>query len=226
MSHLVVTQNQNTLAPTHLLASIDAHIQRFDSLFTFADVADWDSVASGQARQLTQVRSGLQQRMQSLEREIEEAQQAHTKQPFFRRLFSASPAVEIKKQLANLTAFADKADRALDLLQAKIDFSPNDIASKKTMLAEARQRKKELQLEKKQLSLAMQAIRTAARQQSANAPYSTLGIIGGRKMTAIQRQAIRHAKEQAIGPHEQEKARIDWELTQLDHLVLWLERIR
>lgn len=226
MSNVIAIQNQDALTPSHLLRSIEVHLQGFDSLSAFAEVAKWDSIASEQAGKLSHVCSRLEQGIHALTAEFEAAKLAHSRQQFFRRIFTTSPAIEVQERIENLKAFADKAERLLDLLHAKIEFSPNDIASKKALLAELRQRKKELQLEKKQLSLTMQTIRSSARQQSANAPYSALGILGGRKVTALQRQAIRHAKEQAVAPHEQEKARIDWEMTQIDELVLWLERIR
>lgn len=208
-----------------LLLAIHEHLDRFDGLLTFQDVAIWDETATKHVHNLASLCRWLQRQIEALEIERANAETAYRNRSFLTRAFSASPALQIQPNIDRMKAMADKCSGLLDLLYANIDFSPNDPTSKKAVIAELKHKKKELQLEKREIGMAAQLIRTEARQRSAGVPYSAGAFFAGRKWTALERQSIRHAKERALAPHEEAKAFIDRQIHQIDRLVLWAERL-
>ena len=86
------------------------------------------------------------------------------------------------------------------------------------MLTEFRQRRKELQIEKRSLDSQMTGIRVEARRKTA---YTDPG-----KSGTWSRRQIRLEKEAALGPHETEKAGVVRQIVYLDRLITWLERFK
>jgi hypothetical protein len=108
-------------------------------------------------------------------------------------------------------------------LQESIDFTPNSSTEQKSLLKELRQRKKELQLEKREVAASAKQIREKARLKSIHAGR-VLGIIYDSKLAAIERRAIRYGREAAVAPHENVKASIERQILQIDKDILWVER--
>jgi hypothetical protein len=84
------------------------------------------------------------------------------------------------------------------------------------LLEECKQQKKELQTEKKAVNAQMSSIRVEARQQTANTNYGKYG--------KGDRLRIRLNKEAALKPQESQKTGIERQITNLDQLIVWLER--
>lgn len=110
-------------------------------------------------------------------------------------------------------------------LQELVDFTPNSPEEQKTLLAELRLQKKELQLKKRELAAAMKAIRVDARQKSSEAGV-VFGVFYDRSTAAHQRRHIRYRKEAALKPHEGEKEAVERQLLQIDRDIMWVERFR
>jgi hypothetical protein len=108
-------------------------------------------------------------------------------------------------------------------MQEAIDFTPNSVEEQKALLRELRQRKKELQLEKRQVAASMKAIREGARQRSAQAGRGFFGMYNP-KQAASERRSIRYRKEAALRPHEDAKAAIERQIIQIDRDILWVGR--
>lgn len=208
------------------LQAIQQHLTKFDALATYEDVSSWDNIAKVYLRELDNELRRCEDQNRLLLRQRADADAAHRGKSLIARAFGTSPVAKIQVTIDDLARHIDKLSQLLELIQANIDFSPNDPQSKKEVIQELRLRKKALQLEKREIAHGMQALRVEARQMSATANTSLAGLLGGRKGTALQRQAIRRSKESAIAPHEQEKARIEWELMTIDKMILWVERIR
>jgi len=69
----------------------------------------------------------------------------------------------------------------------------------------------------------MKAVRTGARQQSAQAGR-VFGVFYDSKVAASDRRSIRYAKEATLRPHEDAKAAIERQLVQTDRDILWAEK--
>jgi hypothetical protein len=222
MSTLTIS---GTRSPQELLTLIEEHVYKFNALATFAQVDAWDNIAITYVRHLQKMCKEFEDHIQVLTKEHLKADASHRSKSLLRRVFSTSPAAEIQKEIDGIKEFIENAWNVMDTIQSKIDFSPNNLQSSKEGLRELRLRKKALQLEKRQATQNMQAIRLDARQRSVGAAYSSTAFWMGRKGAALQRQSIRYAKEQAVAPHEQNKARIDWEISEIDKMILWIEHI-
>jgi hypothetical protein len=108
-------------------------------------------------------------------------------------------------------------------LQESIDFTPTSSTEQKLLLKELRQRKKELQLQKREVAASAKQIREEARLKSIRAG-KFLGIVYDSKLAAIERREIRYRREAAVAPHEDVKASIERQILQIDKDILWVER--
>jgi hypothetical protein len=70
----------------------------------------------------------------------------------------------------------------------------------------------------------MRDIRTVARQESANVPYTFTGIIGGSRARGYQRREIRYHKEASLRPHEDERSAIERQIIEIEKDIFWDER--
>jgi len=103
-------------------------------------------------------------------------------------------------------------------LEAAIDFTPDTPNDLKELLKECRQRKKELQAERKAVGAEITAIRVGARQRTAT-------VTPGEHAKEERRQ-ITVAKELALRPHENQKADLERQIVALDRTIAWLERFK
>jgi hypothetical protein len=107
-------------------------------------------------------------------------------------------------------------------LQEAIDFTPNSPTEQKLLLKELRQRKKELQLQKREVAASAKQIREEARLKSVHAGRF-LGIYNS-KLASIERRSIRYRREALVAPNEDVKVSIDRQILQIDKDILWVER--
>jgi hypothetical protein len=196
----------------------------YKRLSTFAEVSSWDQRAQAEVDKIIIVIRNLDNEITQQSVELEQVTKAHSEKSFLNRMFSGHKAEKdiaqlIEKCRSHKMTLAELASH----LQEATDFTPNSLQEQKALLKELRERKKELQFEKREVATAMKAIRTEARQQSAQAGR-VFGIFYDSKVAASQRRRIRYAKESALRPQEDTKSAIERQIAQVDREILWAER--
>jgi hypothetical protein len=176
-------------------------MNEFNNLSTFQSVAAWDKKAESEIQHIAGI-------IYSLNLEIEKQSKNIT--PTKIKLYQ-------DRYCAVLENMAEK-------LQIAIDFTPNSATDKKMLLQELHQRKKELQIQKRELNIDTKQIRNIARVKSAHAGRF-LGIMYDSKLAASERRSIRYKKEALVAPYESLKVSIDRQILQIDKDILWIENI-
>jgi hypothetical protein len=176
-------------------------MDEFDNLSTFQSVAVWDKKAESEIQHIIEI-------VKSLNLEIEKQSR------------NISPTKTLKYKNRYCAVLEDMAEK----LQISIDFTPNSDDGKKILLQELHQRKKELQIQKRELNLSTKQIRESARVKSAHAGR-VLGMMYDSNLAAYERRSIRYKKEALVAPYENLKVSIDRQILQIDKDILWIENI-
>jgi len=205
-------------------------ISECKSLTTFSAIASWDKEAQLEIERILKVIPGLDTEISRQRQAIEKYKQSQSEKSFVARLFNSNKEEKESEQLIEkYNQYKIALDTMASQLQESIDFTPNTLEDQKALLKELRQRKKELQVEKRAAAAAMKAIRADARQEGVHAGIVD-GFFGGRyydsKTGAAERRQIRFAKEAKLGPHESIKASIDRQLIQIDRDIIWAEKFK
>ena len=170
----------------------------FNSLSTFADVEQWDKEAE---LEIISINNQILQ----LERQLNKYQDILCFRS--RECFNA-------KYILTLEERANK-------LQEAIDFTPKSPSEQKLILKELRAHKKELKLQKREVTANVKAIRRDARIQSVHAGRRFFSYDS--KWAAIERRGIRKEKEAKLRPHEDAITTIESKLLQIDKDIFWVE---
>lgn len=201
-------------------------ISDLKTLTTFSGIASWDKEAEFEIERILKAISEFDNEMSRQTQTLEQHKQAKSEKSFLGRMFSGN------KEQSELELLIDKYDhfkitlgKMASQLQESIDFTPNTPEDQKALLKELRQRKKELQVEKREVTAAMKAVKTGARQESADAG-KVFGLYYDSKVAASQRRYIRYEKEAALRPHEDAKSAIERQIIQTDRDILWAEKFR
>ena len=201
-----------------------ALLAEYKRLSTFSEVESWDRRASAEVDRIVAAIRKVDEDITRLSEQLHQVEKDHSEKSFINRLFSSRKLEkDLNQQLENWSKQKAVLDALASQLQEAIDFTPNSRDEQKSLLKELKQRKKELQVEKREVAATMKAIRTEARQQSSEAGR-VLGIMYDSKVAAAQRRGIRYSKEAALSPHEDAKAALERQLTQVDRDILWAER--
>ncbi|MFM6347925.1 MAG: hypothetical protein ACKPFK_22675 [Dolichospermum sp.] len=175
-------------------------INEFKRLSTFSAVIDWDKQAEDEVQSLI---DGIQL--------------------FDSVINQQSEKLNTQKIENYRTKYRTVMEGMAEKLQEAIDFTPNSSTEQKLLLKELRQRKKELQLQKREVAASAKQIREEARLKSIHAGRF-LGIVYDSKLASIERRSIRYRREALVAPHEDIKASIDRQILQIDKDILWVER--
>jgi hypothetical protein len=175
-------------------------INEFKRLSTFSSVIDWDKQAEYEVQSLI---DGIQLFDSVI---IQQSKNLNT---------------QIIKNYK--TKYRTVIEGMAEKLQEAIDFTPNSSTEQKLLLKELRQRRKELQLQKREVAASAKQIREEARLKSIHAGRF-LGIVYDSKLASIERRSIRYRREALVAPHEDIKASIDRQILQIDKDILWVER--
>jgi hypothetical protein len=200
-----------------------ALMAEYKRLSTFGEVESWDRRASAETDRIVSAIRKVDEDNAELSEKLKQAEKERSEKPFFNRLFGSRKVEKyLAQQIENCRNHKAILEALAAQMQEAIDFTPNSPEEQKSLLKELKQRKKELQVEKREIAAAMKAIRTDARQKSSNAGR-VFGLYDS-KVAASDRRHIRYAKEAALGPHEDSKAALDRQITQVDRDILWAER--
>jgi len=148
---------------------------------------------------------------------ISQEQQEHEAKSFLTKLFDIRK--EQKRWLAEQSRLArEKAqiENVIGQFESAIDFMPDSLDKLKELLEECKQQKEELLTEKKAINAQMASIREDAKQQTANTNYGKYG--------KGDRRRIRLNKDAALRPQDNQKTAIERQITELDQIIVWLER--
>ena len=196
------------------------------NLTSFDEINKWDEKAGKILEEITNSIEQLQKNNHDLEININVEKSMRAKMGFFKKIFSKNPITEMDKEYKNKLNYINTLAELGNILQDKIDFTPNDKNEKKDLISELKLKKKELGLLKKEISSSMTQIRQNARKESDSAGNSFGAFIGGKKYTAQQRRMIKHEKEMSLTPYENQKALIEKQILDIDKVLLWLEKIK
>jgi len=198
----------------------------FKTLSTFSAIASWDSQAQMEIDRTIGVIRDLDIEISRQTQALEKIRQSKSEKSFVGRLFSSDKEEkELLQLIEKYNQYKATLGKMASQLQESIDFTPNSPEEQKILVKELRQRKKELQVEKKEIAAAMKAVRTGARQQSAQAGR-VFGVFYDSKLAASERRNIRYSKEATLRPHEDAKAAIERQLVQIDRDILWAEQFK
>ncbi len=201
----------NTAAASLLAAEIR-------NLHTFDEVAKWAKKVNVEIETMRSVTTSIEAKQQNAAQALAQENQAHEAKSFLARSFDGRNIQ--KRWLAEQARLASEKAQINDLIEqfkSEIDFTPKSPDDKKELIKECKQKKKELQIEKKAVNAQMASIRVDARQLRANT-YSG-------KVGTAQRRQIRFKEESVLSPHEHLKAEIERQIIKLDQIIFWLERI-
>lgn len=132
----------------------------------------------------------------------------------------------LERTISEYQGHKDTLRKMIEKMQEAIDFTPDNPEAQKELLAELRQRKKELQIQKREVLDGMRAIRVEARQQSTKAGAILGGLLYDSAYAARQRRGIRYAKETALRPHEDLRAAIERQIMQAERDILWVKKFK
>lgn len=204
-------------------------LTEFETLSTFAAVADWDQRAQTEIDRILGVLQSLIQSVAEQTEARDKAKREHEQKSFFKRTFGSPEGLrEITKRLEQWQGFQDRLEEMSSRLQELIDFTPSSKEEQKALLKELRQRKKELQLEKREINADMRAIREKSRASAASADMLLAGFrmggLGSPKLSAWQRRQARYARQSALKPQEDAKAAIERQLVELERDIMRAQR--
>jgi chromosome segregation ATPase len=164
------------------------------NLRSFDEIAEWDKKATAEIDIMRSILKTIEDKQQRIVRSLEQEKQEHATKSFLARLFASRK--EQKQLLAEqslLTKEKVQIEGLIDQFESAIDFTPDSPNDLKELIKECKQRKKELQTEKKAVSAQMASIRVEARQRTADSIPGKYG--------KWDRRQIRLNKESALVLH-------------------------
>jgi hypothetical protein len=242
------------------LSTYDALATELTGLSTCEALVDWERRAKEEADGLrlavenanAQIEPVLKERADLLE-SLDRAKFEFSQRPFLKRIARDHSAEEaIKARISVLDQWISSAhseiaqfEKLSNQLSKIVDFvaeiGPRTLADKSQILSRLRQQKKELQIQKRELTTKMTAMRRIVRDASATAGkrgfFGVTGTFGDGKssdglawydpsLAAGQRRAIRAVKEDALRPLESEKTDIEQRILALDRHILFVEQFK
>ncbi len=210
--HIPASLEYNT-ANANLLAIAIKNLRSFD------EIAEWDKKAMAEVEALHSILKAIEGKQQTAIQVISQEQQEHKAKSFLTKLFDGRK--EKKRWLAEQSRLArEKAhiENVTDQFESAIDFMPDSLDDLNELLEECKHQKEELLTEKKAVNGQMSSIRVEAKQQTANTSYGKYG--------KGDRRRIRLNRDAALRPQESRKMAIKRQVTNLDQIITWLERIK
>ncbi len=188
------------------------------SLSTFAAVTDWATRARIELETVVSVIRQLEAELSGRKQILEDTQNARAEKSMIGRMLSSDKAVkEARRRVARDEQVIRSLRAIATELQGRIDLSPNSREEQEALLKELRLRKKNLQLQKKEVTITTKSIPEEARQQSA--------VSGRGKWASLARLDIRYPRGVRLLPDENKRQAMERQLLQVERDILWLERL-
>ena len=169
--------------------------------------------------------------------ELQQSNADFQRQSLFKRIWEPNKnarviEVEIdsyKRQIVPLRAEEVKLSDTSAKLQKFMDYvaelAPQSPEHKAQILKALKLEKKELQMEKKEATTTMTAIRHEARVAGSEAGKTWLGFYDS-ELAAAQRRGIRHAKEESLAPYESTKEELASKIIGIERRILFVEKFQ
>jgi chromosome segregation ATPase len=190
-----------------------------NSLRSIKEITEWNKKASAEVEELHSIINGIEGKQQHSTQLISKEQQEYKSKTFINKLFDRRK--EQKRLLveqSRLDREKSQIENIINQFESAIDIMPKSLDEVKKLLQECKQQKKELLTEKKTVNDQMSSIRVDAKQQTANTNYGKYG--------KGDRRLIRLNKDAALRPQESQKMAIKGQITKLDQMIIWLERVK
>lgn len=205
---------------------IQTLFEKYQSILTFAEVADWNEQATREIEKINSAISSIEIVIKLKTQALEQAHLERQQKSALSRLFGSGEEKKIQADIDALILQKNDHQAIIEELNNKLDNIPNNPEEQATMLKELQLEKKELLLRKRETKAQTKSIRIAARQKSANLPNTFSGAFGGSKYIASSRRNIRSQKEASLASYEDDISTIEHDLIQLEKDILWVERFR
>ncbi len=201
-------QTETLLSTVGNLSSIDA-------------VHRWDKEASDMITRLNEATQDLYDQSAEMERDAEKQDSAYRAQGFWFRFTHSNPAVKRRLEAKSRAHSTAEIPPLIEKLEVWIERTPNSVEEAKLAISEFKLAKKELMIEKKEMVAAARNVREAAALKNAKIANSW----GSSKSKQFSRSMARMQKERALAGVQNQRNAIEAQITQIDKVVLWMERI-
>lgn len=185
----------NSISYGHLM-------NRIQRISTFTEVAEWDKEAEAAITEILKA-------IEVLDEVVDTVVSQHS------NVSNLTPLRFKQKYQAILEDIATK-------LQEAIDFTPKSPKEQKALIRELTLAKKDLQLQKKQITLTMRNVNEISRSKSVHAG-SFLGMYNS-KIAAGERRKIRYQRDAQLRPNEAQKAALERQILQIEKDILSIKR--
>ena len=169
-------------------------MEKYKKLSTFAEVAEWDKEAE----------TAIAKIVESIKL-LDTVVLQHSNVNIFTQTKFKKKYQEILEDMAGK-------------LQEAIDFTPKNLDEKKTLLKELSHAKKELELQKREVTATMKNLNQESRSKSVSA--GTYLWMYNSKLAAKERRKIRYQRDAELKPNEATKAAIERQILQIDKDIL------
>lgn len=192
----VVDESQLFAEGESLLRNIHFNylMDKFRKLSTFAEVAEWDKEAEATITKIVEA-------IKILDTVVLQ----HNNVNIFTQIKFKKKYQEILENMA-------------EKLQESIDFTPKNSDEKKTLLKELSHAKKELELQKREVTATMKNLNQESRSKSVRA--GTYLWMYNSKLAAKERRKIRYQRDAELKPNEATKSAIERQILQIDKDIL------
>jgi len=189
--------------------AVESWLNRVQTLESFSEVEEWDSNAAATIKSIQDMTDYVEQRLSEVQNAVVLPNDKKAR-------------LQHEHDLKTWNASKQGLEQLEDMLQEKIDFTPNNKEEQKALIATLMDQKRELQLQKKEINAEIREIRREARAKSAEVPARVsarlVGVTRSRQMIALQREG-------QIRPHENAKTAIERQVLDLDRRIAWAKKI-
>ncbi len=199
--------------------SVKELMAEFQTLSTFAEVNDWSNQAENEIERISGIIRKLDVEIARDAETLERIKYEHTKKSLVGRLFGGGndDEKELSQRIEQYRQSKSELVKGAMLLQESIDFTPKSPEEQKVLIQEIRQRKKELQEKKREITTVMRGPRADVTEQNAQA-RAVFGV------AMLERRRARYARDAELLPQEKTRESVDRQMTQLDRELLRAEK--
>jgi len=189
-------------------------MSEFQTLSAFAEVKDWDKRAKSEIERISGIIRGLDIEIARDAQTLERLKYEQSKKTLG-RLFGGGGSEEktLTQRLEQYKRAKSELIKAEAQLYEAIDFTPKSPEEQKSLLNELRQRKKELQEKKREITTVMRGVRKEAPPQDVVFDAVT-----------INRRKARYDREAELLPQEKTAESISRQMEQIDRDIAWAEK--
>lgn len=196
--------------------NIEEIMSEFQTLSVFANAKDWCKRAASEIERISGIVRGLDIEIARDSQALERLKYEQSKKSLVGRLFGGGNDDEetgLTKRLEEYKRAKSELIKTEMRLYEAIDFTPKSPEEQKSLLNELRQRKRDLQEKKREITTVMRGIRKEAQPEDATFDAVT-----------INRRKTRYDREAELLPQETTSASVNRQMAQVDRDIAWAEK--